>query len=239
MTDYNKHINTFPNTSACTAVINTGIIEAPAVCYIKDIETVKYYSTTPDYNKCEVGSIYYSDGTYSLPSEDLVTGKTAIGVVVTPAYSSPFDDYKTRIMSLTKASTKLQWSTSNVDTVLSNLGSQETVHDGQKDTELIAANYELEEYPPFKYCKEYSTDGTNVGDWYLPSAYEWYMAFQNWDAIKASVAKAGGDSTWGGSWASTEASSTYAWYVDTNLCSVNHWYNKANQCYVRAFLAVY
>lgn len=45
-----------------------------------------------------VGSIYYSDGSTTLPSEDVDSSKTPIGILVIP--SSHMEDGKARIMSL-------------------------------------------------------------------------------------------------------------------------------------------
>lgn len=48
---------------------------------------------------------------------------------------------------------------------------------------------DLSEYPAFEYCLKYRTEGTNEGDWYLPSNGEMFQTLKNVHLINETVEK--------------------------------------------------
>lgn len=87
-----------------------------------------------------VGSIYYSDGATTLPSEDVDNSKTPIGILVIPA--SHMEDGKARIMSLAEMTEDgvgsltnyngLVWGVNGTDTSLHNYDQIPCIgHDGE------------------------------------------------------------------------------------------------------------
>ena len=93
--------------------------------------------------------------------------------------------------------------------------------DGMKHTKSIlnSKDYDSNNFIAMKYCKQYSTEGTKRGDWYLPAIGECLKIAQNILVINASLSKAGFDTidiTYR-LWSSSEHSDwmgSYAWYCD-------------------------
>ena len=76
----NKYINTFDNALKYKGYLQSGVAEIPNIAYILDTDVVHYKSVI-DADIEVIGSIVYSDLTYSLPEEPLVEGKTPIGIL--------------------------------------------------------------------------------------------------------------------------------------------------------------
>ena len=117
---------------------------------------------------CRVGNIMYSDGTCC---KEKLDNKTAIGVVV-----------KDNELVMSKEIFSSFWSENNGGTDISSLNNytSETVaitdFNGRVNTLAIVAacaNDTTEDNAAI-YCNSYSTEGTNVGQWYLPAAGELY-----------------------------------------------------------------
>lgn len=93
--------------------------------------------------------------------------------------------------------------------------------DGMRHTKSILSSkdYDPNNFVAMKYCKQYSTEGTKRGDWYLPAIGECLKIAKNILAINASLSKAGFDTidiTYR-MWSSSEHSDwmgSYVWYCD-------------------------
>src|SRR5574344_1714451 len=178
-----------------------------------------------------VGDILYSDKTVST---DLVSGKTAIGVV--------FDAANRYAVALTDAPSALQWSTTSTDDISGLENCMTSNYDlittcgtnGKSNTQTIIAQG-ASNYPAANYCNSYSTVGTNAGDWWLPSTKELYIIYLNRTAINAGLTKASGLTLINNMyWSSTEYGSyNAAWgmYVMSNGTGNSY---KNSPYYVRA-----
>lgn len=82
--------------------------------------------------------------------------------------------------------------------------------DGFGHTQKILKNQGemINDFPAFKYCLDYSTPGTEAGDWYLPSSGELIQAIRNTFFINEAIAKLPSDPLRCGKscWSSTEKS---------------------------------
>ncbi len=157
--------------------------------------------------ECNVGAIYYSDGTCSAC---LHNDKTPIGVVVKDneliasiqIKNSIWGKYETNITGLT-------------DYTLAS--DARTNYTGKNNTVLIATSHSSENASNSAgiYCHTYSTTGTDVGDWYLPAAGELndYIYKNYWTLKKQYTSKLG----WGTFdlffWSSTEFGPYNAWGI--------------------------
>lgn len=275
-----------------------------------------------------VGSIYYSDGSTTLPSEDVDSSKTPIGILVIP--SSHMSDGKARIMSLAEMTEDgvgsltshvgLTWGVQGTDTSLHNYNQipcighkgsgeypdnvidhvknwgricsdkdgwnaienpldpgthwyrdTEDCHipspynaDGTFNTTYSATSYSGgtinnalsdfngksntttlvalgADYKASVACSRYSTEGTSVGDWYLPAMGELAYIMPRFTTIQNSLTKLGnralalnGISNY---WSSTEYGSynAYRLYAGDGDVYINY---KDIGYYVRAFLSV-
>ena len=159
---------------------------------------------------CKVGAIYYSDGTCSSCVD---SNKTAIGVVV-----------KDNELVISKVrSTGMQWSSSYTDVLGLTEIADSTVakqdFKGKANTLAI-----IETFPDDSIdnnaavnCNSYSTEGTNIGDWYLPAAGELYnYMHSNFDIVMVSMNKIGWNLGYNYFWSSSEANSHNAWNVSSN-----------------------
>lgn len=194
MSNYNKHINSFSAQTDYNLYIFTQDCQVPNVAYIEENDTVKMLKVKPQEITGEVGGIYYSDGTITGPNEAVDTSKTPIGVIV----QAPTVDnmLKTIIMSLydiksdgtnspnnnnkcaygikgTAAAT-----TDNPEIPNDDNGNKDiSVYSGKAFTNVLVDKYGSDAQAAYA-CSIYSTDGTEAGDWYLPSASElkqlWY-----------------------------------------------------------------
>lgn len=193
MANYNKYINTFSGSTDVQewgAYIGSEYAGFPNVAYLETSDMVKYRKTGTA--KEAVGSIYYSDGSMTSPSEDVDTTKTPIGIVAIPAlndYSVQLG-YNTIICSLfdttsggtnsVGANYNTNWTASSVDTSLPSIAPGQDLtnvqnFDGKYNTSVLAASGST--CPAAYGCSLYSTEGTAVGDWYLPTSAELLIAF--------------------------------------------------------------
>lgn len=100
------------------------------------------------------------------------------------------------------------------------------------------------DYPAASCCDMYFTQGTNQGDWYLPSAGELGYAVVRQQAINDKINELASEMITSANpvlsnnhWSSSEYSSTHAWLLDFYYGGVDY-YDKDFSCYVRAFLRV-
>ena len=178
-----------------------------------------------------VGYILYSDMSCSA---DVVSGKTAIGIIFEPD----------KRLAIALKTTTAYWSTTyfDVDT-LSNITSSSAVTgdwQGKSNTAKVVAycNANDESCPAFDYVKDYSTLGTNAGDWYLPSLGELNEIYANKAALKTALTKANGRTLPASShWSSSEYSYGSAWLQDFSKGSIGSGGKTGNDSYVRPVLA--
>ena len=163
-------------------------------------------------DSCTVGAIYYSDGTCSACID---TSKTAIGIVV-----------KDNALVMSNVIGSIQWGGYGTDiSTLTNYSSNtdaQTDFNGKENTALIVAAHTSAGLTSSEsaaiYCNEYSTEGTNAGDWYLPAAGELYSyVYGNYSKIDTTMTTLGW--TFGSRyfWSSSEYSSYGAWGVYSNM----------------------
>lgn len=188
MSNYNKHINSFSAQTEYNLYIFTEDCQVPNVAYIEENETVKMLKVKPKEITGEVGGIYYSDGTITGPNDAVDTSKTPIGVIVQAPTTENM--LKTTIMSLYDIKSDGTNSPNNNNTckyAISNTAAATTDNpeipnddDGNKDisvysgkafTKVLVDKYGSDAQAAYA-CSIYSTEGTEAGDWYLPSASE-------------------------------------------------------------------
>ena len=142
-------------------VINFGSKNKTDFAYVSSNETA-----------CGVGSILYSDKKCYAGSAP--SGKTPIGIV--------FDADRRTAIALESSKSKMRWSTEQVDIP----GITNTPYtafqdvNGKANTAAIKAyDSSLSNYPAAKYAYNYTTTGTNVGEWYLPAYGELSTVYGN------------------------------------------------------------
>lgn len=103
--------------------------------------------------------------------------------------------------------------------------------DGMKHTKVIlnSKDYDPDNFAAVEYCRNYSTEGTKPGDWYMPAIGECVKIAQNMLIINMSLSKAE-FATFDLSylWSSSECgvwSDSCAWRcrVDDGYCLMNHY----------------
>ena len=188
MSNYNKHINSFSAQTEYNLYMFTEDCQVPNVAYIEENDTVKMLKVKPQEITGEVGGIYYSDGTTTGPNDAVDTSKTPIGVIVqAPTVENglktvlmsvyyiksdgnyvPNDRYACAYgISGTAAATTDTTEIPNDD----NGNKDISVYSGKAFTKVLVDKYGSDAQAAYA-CSIHSTDGTNAGDWYLPSASE-------------------------------------------------------------------
>ena len=181
--------------------------------------------------KCSVGYIYYSDKSCS---GDLDNGKIAIGIVVKS------DKYITALNV-----PAMRWASHNSTDVsdITNISSSATVntdYNGKANTLAIISAYpsDTTSNNAAVYCNSYSAEGTNAGDWYLPTAGEVYdYIYSNYAKVIAGWYKVGITISKENFWSSSEKDTINGWYVSSgyNLLSP---ISKNNALSVACLLAI-
>ena len=186
MSNYNKHINSFSAQTDYNLYIFTEYCQVPNVAYIEENKTVKMLKVKPQEITGEVGSIYYSDDTTTGPNDAVDTSKTPIGVIVqAPTVENGL---KTILMSVyninsdgtnyTSDYIEYHWgensasNTDNPEIPNDDKGDKDiSVYSGKAFTKVLVDKYGSDAQAAYA-CSIYSTEGTEVGDWYLPSVSE-------------------------------------------------------------------
>ena len=180
---------------------------------------------------CRVGDILYSDKKCYLGG--MLAGKTPIGIV--------FDASRRTAIALESSPSSMGWGGSSdipgiTDTT--DLSQAKQDFSGKANTAAIKAyNSSLSSYPAAKYAYEYTTSGTNAGDWYLPAFGELYTVYSNKDYMNYALSLVGKkDIPTNYYWSSSEYSDHRAWVLD---CVNGHVYDdyKGLTYYVRPVLA--
>ena len=185
---------------------------------------------------CDIGYILYSDKTCS---KEKISEKIPIAVVIYIDESG-----HGQAMALNSAGS-MEWGIAEKDILdLPNYTSGQTTYvdtDSCKNTEIITQAGNTNDYPAAWAAKNYSTTGTSAGDWCLPAM----GILQNisniglpntLSKINNGFNNAGGQELSGGVeiWASTEASSTWAWISSFDPSRVVYTVNgKERTCEVR------
>ena len=157
---------------------------------------------------CPIGSILFNDFTCS---DDVVSGKTPIGVVV-------YKDGKGAGQALALNSLRASWSAENsIPSGLTSFGSAaEASQDfaSCKNSATIRAAGDEATYPAAWAAYGYTTAGTQAGDWCLPAAGIFTSYYNNQDAINTGFSRANGtpftDITF--AWSSSGLNYLHEWY---------------------------
>lgn len=195
MSNYNKHINSFSAQTEYNLYIFTEDCQVPNVAYIEENDTVKMLKVKPQEITGEVGGIYYSDGTTTGPNDAVDTSKTPIGVIVQAPTTE--NGLKTTIMSVyepnsdgtnnTSSNSSLVWAlsgttaatTDNPEIPNDDNGDKDiSVYSGKAFTKVLVDKYGSDAQAAYA-CYSYSTEGTYIGDWYLPSLSELKQLYHN------------------------------------------------------------
>lgn len=129
------------------------------------------------------GDILFSDKT---TSNEMVSGKIAIGIVVDPV----------KRYAIALKCSSLQWANQNYYSIqkdipnLANVSGEKAASDfnGKANTKIIV-NASTSLYPAANYCYKYSTSGTKAGDWYLPAGGQIKTLCQNKKEVNTGLAK--------------------------------------------------
>ncbi len=158
---------------------------------------------------CPLGSILFDDFTCS---DDVVSGKTPIGVVV-------YKDGKGAGQALALESIgSYTWGGYGTD--ISNLPNYTSAEAASKDyascqnSILIKSQGSSSSYPAVWAAHNYTTAGTKAGDWCLPAAGIFTSYYNNQEAINTGFSRANGTqfTTTTNAWSSSEYTSGNAWY---------------------------
>lgn len=135
----------------------------------------------------KVGYYRLSNGNFVNPFE--YKEGTIIGVVA-------FFDKNGNPVSIGVNFKKLPWLKRQFNNkISSDISYDDTVEDmdGMKHTKdiLNSKDYDPDNFAAVEYCRNYSTDGTKPGDWYMPAIGECVKIAQNMLIINMSLSKAG------------------------------------------------
>lgn len=260
MSNYNKHINTFSANTEYNLYIFTEDCQVPNVAYIEENETVKMLKVKPQEITGEVGGIYYSDGTLTGPNDAVDTSKTPIGVIVqAPTMENML---KTVIMSVydinsdgtnyTSGNINIKWgkdgtaaaTTDNPEIPNDDDGTKDiSVYSGKAFTKVLVDKYGSDAQAAYA-CSIYSTNVTDLGDWYLPSLSEINQLYHNNKTVidntlkkLQNASKGYSLSTYNYLWSSSESNYEYAKnirVIANNMTTDKKDYNY----YVRAFCTI-
>ena len=182
-------------------------------------------------SNCLVGDILYSDMTIN---PDYVSSKTPIGVV--------FDCRKKLAIGLEQS--QKYWSVANFDVPgVENITSGTlaiTDLDGKKNTSTVLAYCKAngKSCPAFEYVNSYKTEGTQAGDWYLPSMGELYAIYGNMGVLNVALGKiAATRLVTNYYWSSSEYSYNGAWHLRFSDGSAYNDDKNYSTVYVRPVLA--
>lgn len=184
---------------------------------------LKEYNNSNELKNSKVGDYLYDDFTsidYNLNPE--ISG--VIGVVF---YK---DDKSIKVISLEDASkSHIKWSYNNtLVPSLTNIINQfdlSSYFNGKEDTYKIVS-YLGDQEPAAYTCYNYSTSGTEISDWYLPSSGDMIQIYENRILLDTNLKKVGGsglhlsDSYQRYYHTSTQYNNLYAWELMINASSL-------------------
>lgn len=230
------------------------------VSYLEDIDEVRYwnkYTETPS-----VGYFLMSNGLYLSPSQVSESDReSVVGYVLDTSGSYSGENI---VMAINSSSSTMMW---GADGYLSGTdipgltnytyddGSTELYNDknGKNNTQIVvdycgSKSWDLSTAgPAFDYCTSYSP-GYKDGEWYLPSAGELKLFYNNKTQFRSDCITAGintnMDSDLPGSsgylWSSTEHSDSYAWNLElgSSTLSISSSKNDNYGGFVTPFLVI-
>ena len=175
--------------------------------------------------KCQIGSIYYSDGSCSLP-ENHDTSKTVLGIVVHVTDGGqhgqimapwPVDEDGNRAY----VSSRLFWGFHLKVEDIPSLPNYESASAASKDydscgnTDKIVAFGDASTYPAAWATRRYAPTPATKGKWCLPAAGILTNIYNNLSSVQAAIGKVGGVAllSHGGMWSSSEKDSQNAWML--------------------------
>ena len=185
----------------------TAMIKCPfdtSKVFCRSVPTTKVCDT--------IGDVLYDDKSCAIDINNLDPNRTPIGVV--------YDVSRKLAISLEQGSS-LKWASEYHDIPgLTNYNSSSAVqgdYNGKSNTSKIIAHGDSNGYdtPAADYAYNYSTTGTNKGDWYLPAGGELQLIYNNRTTLNNSLSKVRGTQLATSSyWSSSEhGSSLYAWLL--------------------------
>ena len=123
-------------------------------------------------NACtpEVGAILYADKSCS---KEFIAGRTPIAVIF---------DVSNRLAVALNQETDLAYRTTSDFNMSRSYSLSEFQNGSAKDkTRLLVTYYKnaTNEYPAAEYCYNYVTEGTNIGDWFLPDSNQLKTLYNN------------------------------------------------------------
>lgn len=178
------------------------------------------YPTTKTKVCDSIGDVLLDDKTCAVDASAIYRDRTPIGII--------FDMDKKLAIAVSQSFLKWNSIGGNTDDIPDlpnhNIESAKQDFNGKSNTK-IAISYGDEngyETPAADYCYNFTTQGTNKGDWYLPAFGELYAVYSNVDKLNNSLSKIGkslltewqGQSQW--YWSSTEYS-LYGNVLDLNM----------------------
>lgn len=155
----------------------------------------------------EIGYILNSDMTVTSTTQ---SGKTPIGVVVC-SYAGGGG----QAIALKKLN-YVQWASEEID--VSGLTNHANSKAAYKETSSCSNSQKImdagdaSKFPAVWTAYNYSTSGTNIGDWCLPAAGTITSIFANMDLLNNSIKKVGGEQFSSSFWSSSESILSRAWY---------------------------
>lgn len=192
-------------------------------------------------NEVAVGDYLLSDKTF-VHVKDYDGQKTVIGVV-----GHIKDNVEAIVTALNEK--KLEWS--NQRELVDGLPTVTSHEDAAKDMNgreytnvvLNSKQFSDKDYPAFAYVKNYVTEGTEKGDWYLSAPGELLESLaKNMLKINISLLMLNDKDidliNYSWYWASAEFSQSLAWYCYTNGAIVYGYFNKWGTFWVRPAFAI-
>lgn len=192
-------------------------------------------------NGIHVGDVLLTDMTFITPGEvNRKNRENAIGIV-----GFIRKDGTPHVISLKQKNMawfeKLTLKTTNAIKTYS-----EAVNDfnGKEHTDKLLENFngKLDGLSSLEYCLKYKTEGTNEGDWFLPSAGEMLQTVRNMFVINMTAAKLGKYADKlifaNGYWSSTEYDNICTWMCSTEGANIYEATLKNHTWYVRPSLGI-
>ena len=188
----------------------------------------------------KVGDVLLSNGEVVSPLADFDKTKV-IGYV---GYIHPLTD-KAVFIGLENDSLPFATDYNIRNSSHSDISSSEVENDfeGHKHTYDIAnaEDYNSDIFKAIEYCRQYRTEGTNRGDWYLPAIGEAIALAKNIRYINASIEylHIGDTLNFDWMWSSSQTGDgSYSWccYLDDGDCGY-YWYNRVCKRQVRPLFA--
>ena len=184
---------------------------------------------------CKVGDILYSDK--KCYSGGVQSGKTPIGIV--------FDASRRTAIALESSSSVMTWGSYAVPGITNYTNENQAKQDynGKANTAAIKTyNSSLSSFPAAWYAYNYTTNGTNVGDWYLPALGELNTVYSNKDYMDYALSLVGKEAIPASyHWSSSKHSYDNAWLLYFSNGNVSNHSNTSfdgySTGYVRPVLA--